>query len=116
MNILVKKINRIINSYYNFMGYDSFANYVTKLEEECIKGYDITMKEDLQRKITTRGTKRRVGISLISRLFSRQSSQAAYLKPSCTFSTSHLPTTISASPSISPRRPSSNQMLGCKAS
>merc|ERR1711871_1400033 len=51
---LGKKINRIINSYYNFMGYDSFANYVTKLEEECVKGYDLTMKEDLQRKMRTK--------------------------------------------------------------
>ena len=46
-----KKINRVINSHYNFMGYDSFANYVTKLEEECIKGYDVSMKHYLQKKM-----------------------------------------------------------------
>lgn len=48
---LNKKINKIINTHYNFMGYDSFANYVTKLEEECIKGYDPSMKDSLQRKM-----------------------------------------------------------------
>lgn len=46
-----KKINRVINSHYNFMGYDSFANYVTKLEEDCIKGYDVSMKSYLQKKM-----------------------------------------------------------------
>ena len=48
---LQKKINRIINSYYTFMGYDSFANYVVKLEEECIKGYPLDKKEILQKKM-----------------------------------------------------------------
>lgn len=46
---LNKKINRIINSYYNFMGYDSFANYVTKLEEEYVKGYEESKKEIIKK-------------------------------------------------------------------
>ena len=48
---LEKKINRIINSYYQFAGYDSFANYVTKLEEKAIKGYPEEKHELLKRKM-----------------------------------------------------------------
>jgi hypothetical protein len=48
---LNKKINRIINNYYNFMGYDSFANYVTKLEDEYVKGYEESKKEFLKKKM-----------------------------------------------------------------
>jgi hypothetical protein len=48
---LNKKVNKVINSYYNFMGYDAFANYVTKLEEESIRGFDDSKKEYLKKKM-----------------------------------------------------------------
>lgn len=34
-----RTINKVINSYYKFMGYLEFANYVESIEEEAIKGY-----------------------------------------------------------------------------
>tara|TARA_B100000674_G_C37973440_1_gene978080 strand:+ start:623 stop:4348 length:3726 start_codon:yes stop_codon:yes gene_type:complete len=38
-DIVRKKINRLINSYYQFMGYQEFANLIEKIEEDSIKGY-----------------------------------------------------------------------------
>lgn len=50
-DFLEKKINRVINSYYQFAGYDSFSNYVIKLEEKAIKGYPKEKHEGLKNKM-----------------------------------------------------------------
>jgi hypothetical protein len=46
-----RKINKIINKYYQFFGYDEFAYYVEKLEDNICKGFPKDRHSELKRKI-----------------------------------------------------------------
>lgn len=46
-----RKINKVINKYYQFFGYDEFAYYVEKLEESICQGFPKNKHLELKKKI-----------------------------------------------------------------
>ena len=50
-NQVKRKINKAINKYYQFFGYDEFAYYVEKLEDNICKGFPKEKHTELKKKI-----------------------------------------------------------------